>query len=965
MAEQYEVKAVYSADITAFSAGVQTAIASMNNFSRTAEKSTKSVAGSVAGVGKSMMVAGAAATAAGVAGLKSYGDFAKTMNQAAVVAGGTAKDIKGLTHVAEEMGDELPISAKESAEAMLSMARDGASLDQIKQEFPAVARAATAAGADLQATANVVQQSMNIWGASIGTPAQAAADLTQTANLSNASIEDMQQALATIGGTASNAGISMQDTSTAIGLLTNKGFSAAQASQDLNHAILMMQAPSKGAAKQMDALGLSFNDAQGNMKPFPQILAEISEKMDGMSSSEKAYALKRMFGTSGMAAILPLMNSIRDETGSTTTSWKAFSNQLQSTTSTAAEANDFLSGQAAEMQKNVGSKLKRLEDNMGSLKNAAMESQSGISSSFLDSANGFVRWGTTSHSALANATRGFVGLTPVIGPAVTGLGTFLTHAQKIGDAAGSVISTVGNVGKTASSLTKIAMGAEGAREGLENLAKSSKIAAAANGLLNLSFLASPITWIVVGIVAVVAALTLFFTKTKTGQQIWKGFVDWLGQAWNGLVGVANAVWKSISDAFTVVVDVIKSVWQPIGEFFSGLWNGIVEFAKGVWKDFSYGMAPIVDALKNLWQPLSEFFHILFDGIIANLKIVFTPVIAMFTGIVGAIQIAWAFLVPYFQGIWTAVQDVIFPVLNVIANQIGMWASVVWDIIKTSFNSVMITIQTVWNIIETIISTTWKNITTLISGAVNVISDIIKLFTDLFKGNWSAVWDDAKNIVSTIWNTISSIVSNNLSGIGKIAGELGHWIVSQLQNAWNGLGSIVSSIWNGVKNIINAAMHIDLWGAGKAIIDGFVKGLRDAWEAGKKFIKGIAGWMKKNKGPISYDKVLLIPAGNAIMSGLNSGLMTGFKDVKSNVSGMAGAIANSFGSTNLAYSMTPITSGFDLNDNGTVSMSLENNKQPANINIGMSQSTYSAYVDDISNQQGKSYDLRKNNAVSVY
>lgn len=398
------------------------------------KSSLSSIQSTASSVGSTLTKLGAAATVSGMAGIKSYGTFAKTMNQAAVVAGGSAKDIKGLTHVAEDMGNELPLSAKESAEAMLSMARDGADLSHIKSEFPAVARASTAAGADLQATASVVQQSMNIWGKSIGTPAQAAATLTQTANLSNASIEDMQQALATIGGTASNAGISMQDTSTAIGLLTNKGFSAAQASQDLNHAVLMMQAPSKGAAKQMAALGLSFNDAQGNMKQFPQILSEIAQKMDGMSSSDKAAALKQMFGTSGMSAILPLMESIQDKTGSTTTSWSAFSKELKDTTTTASDANKFLSSQAAEMQKNVGSKLKRLQDNMGSLNNAAMESQGGLSSSLIDSANSFVRWGTTSDDALAQATRGFIGLTPVVGPAMTAVGAFLKNASLIGGA---------------------------------------------------------------------------------------------------------------------------------------------------------------------------------------------------------------------------------------------------------------------------------------------------------------------------------------------------------------------------------------------------------------------------------------------------------------------------------------------------------------------------------------------------
>ena len=52
-------------------------------------------------------------------------------------------------------------------------------------------------------------------------------------------------------------------------------------------------------------------------------------------------------------------------------------------------------------------------------------------------------------------------------------------------------------------------------------------------------------------------------------------------------------------------------------------------------------------------------------------------------------------------------------------------------------------------------------------------------------------------------------------------------------------------------------------------------------------------IKEHKGPISYDRKLLIPAGNAIMQGLDAGLTTQFKAVQSNVLGMADILANTF------------------------------------------------------------------------
>lgn len=231
------------------------------------------------------------------------------MNKAAVTAGGTSKDIGQLSVVANKMGAELPLSAQDSADAMIELAQAGADVKTIVKIFPAIAKAATAAGSDLQATAGVVQNAMTIFSDSLKSPEVAAAGLVKTANLSNASIEEMSHALANTGGSAVQAGLSFNDTNTAIGLLTNRGFSAAQASQDLNHALLQMVAPGTTASNAMEKLGISYTDAQGQMKPFPTILEELRKKFQGMTPAQQAMYSKMLFQTAGMQAMLPLIKS--------------------------------------------------------------------------------------------------------------------------------------------------------------------------------------------------------------------------------------------------------------------------------------------------------------------------------------------------------------------------------------------------------------------------------------------------------------------------------------------------------------------------------------------------------------------------------------------------------------------------------------------------------------------------------
>ncbi|WP_375663897.1 hypothetical protein, partial [Bartonella sp. CL63NXGY] len=141
MADSYKVEAVLSL-VDNMSAGLQAAGNDVQNFGNNVQTKLN-------GVGKAMTVAGAATTAMGMKSLKSFGDFQQSLNTAAVVAGGTAKDINGLADVANKMGADLPLSAEDASDAMVAMARNGADVGQIKEQFPAIAKAATAAGSDL------------------------------------------------------------------------------------------------------------------------------------------------------------------------------------------------------------------------------------------------------------------------------------------------------------------------------------------------------------------------------------------------------------------------------------------------------------------------------------------------------------------------------------------------------------------------------------------------------------------------------------------------------------------------------------------------------------------------------------------------------------------------------------------------------------------------------------------------
>lgn len=1162
--ESYSVQAVLSAVDKGFSSAFKEAADSANSLQDKVSKS-------MSAVGKSMAVAGAAITALGVSSLKSFDSFQQSLNQVAVIAGGTSKNIQELADVANKMGADLPLSAQDAADAMVAMARDGASIDTIKKEFPAIAEAATAAGSDLRTTASVVQQSMNLWGKSLESPAQAAAILTQTANVSNASIEDMQQVLADVGGTAQSMGYSLKDTATAVGLLTNRGIPAAQAAQNLNFAMTKMIKPTASASAMMDKLGISYYDAQGNMKPINQIAQELNSSMAGLTQEQKANALSVLFGQAGYKVMNGLMATVADTTDSTTTSWSGMSKAIEQASSSGSVATKFLSGQATEMQKNVGSKLEQVGGNWESLSNTAQQQAQGINGAWVDMINNALQWATQSNSAIASGIRGFLGLAPVIGAGTIALGGFLTATARIGttlsqlgsvlvspfglalvaitalvagvvyaynnfnsfkttvdnlgssiknvfikvagDAIGafkglimglsddfnqigqaiqdnfatkinsinfsdfaskasvaiqnvigfigllatdvtqlivaflntgaiqatwnavksvvqavvkvisSIITVVGNVitsitGVSDSSNTFTALGTvignvikvimqiitavaqfitklmsiPSSRDQFQSIAVGIAAAIVAfKGIMtaislyktainiakgvqiafNAVMAINPFVLIITAVVTVVAALVYFFTQTKTGQAIWQAFITFLSNAWTTIKTTASTVWTAIATFFTSIwngiVTVVMTVWTSISTFLTTIWMAISTAASTVWTAIVTVLSTIwggiVTTATTIWNGLSTFFSNLWTGI----STIITGAWEIIKSIVlGAILIVLDFV----TGNFTALKSDV----SLIWNSIKDGLSSIWDGIKsvasTIYNAIKNGIINIWNSIKSTTSSVWSGIKSFVSSTWNGIKSLATSTWNGLKSAISNAWNSIKSTTSSVWNGIKSFISSVWNGIKSVAINAANNMVSGIKSVWSGVKSFASNLWNGVKSVIKSAMNFDLGAAGRAIMNSFFSGLQAAWGKVKNFVSGIASWIRKHKGPISYDRKLLIPAGNAIMTGLNAGLVDNFKTVQKNVSGMAGSILDAATSVgNLATNAIgdPINA---LNNNigGSYSsvMTLDHTSttQPANITIGFDRHGYTAYVADINNQQGKTALLKKNNSVQL-
>lgn len=130
------------------------------------------------------------------------------------------------------------------------------------------------------------------------------------------------------------------------------------------------------------------------------------------------------------------------------------------------------------------------------------------------------------------------------------------------------------------------------------------------------------------------------------------------------------------------------------------------------------------------------------------------------------------------------------------------------------------------------------------------------------------------LVITLIAALVAGLTYSFSGLGSTIIGIFSSAANGARNAWNGVVGWFRGLPGSIAGFFGKAGSI-LYNAGASIISGFLNGLKSMWSNVTGWISGIGDWIKAHKGPISYDRRLLIPAGQAIMTGFAQGLNSGF------------------------------------------------------------------------------------------
>ena len=640
---------------------------------------------------------------------------------------------------------------------------------------------------------------------------------------------EMASAISALGATATNANVPLDEQLAILGQLqtTMSGSEAAT-----KYKSFLNQASSAG-----EKLGLTFLDTNNQLLSMPEILTELKGKYGETIDAVEKRELKEAFGTDEAVALIDLLynnvetldSGIQDLQGSMKNGISVTEEMAEAINNTPEQKFQVLKQQIHNNVEELGSGLLPAVNNT------------------MDKVSGLIQKGSEWISNNQETVQSIMNI-------ALKLGVFLVIA-------GSVMGVVGSLGKLFLS-AKNAIG----------LVKTATLG------MNTAFLASPITWVIVGIVALVAAFVVLWNKSEAFRNFWKGLFEQVRsavtQAWSTIQPALQnlgkklmELWQAVQPIIQIVEKVGAVVLVVLGSIFAGAIQGAIS-----------ALTPLIDAFSS------------FVSFVTN---VVNMVVALFKGdFSGAIDFASAAVGDF--------KNFIENGFNAILSFIGGFASGFLDAVGGALSAIGIDAsETISNIKNTV-----KNGLEAVKG---FFGNILGAASDTVKeklGNMKAAYEEhgggIKGVAAAAMEGVKGFYTSGFTFIDNLTGGKLSSIKNQFTEKMSGVANAVSTGMSAAKNyastqLSNMQAAYQASGGGiKGIVSATMTGVQGTFSTAYSAINTLTGGkLESIRASMSSKLEAAKTAASSALEGIRSAFSSKLEAARSVVTGAVEKIKGAF------------------------------------------------------------------------
>lgn len=432
--------------------------------------------------------------------------------------------------------------------------------------------------------------------------------------------------------------------------------------------------------------------------------------------------------------------------------------------------------------------------------------------------------------------------------------------------------------------------------------------AAAQWYVNLAFLGFPITWLIIGLVALVGAFAYLWTTSEGFRNFWIGMWEIVKEAcisaWNG---ISHFFTETIPNAFKKVVNFFKEDWKEILLFIVNPFVGAFALAYKHCESFRNFIDNLVNSIKDFFvngfeylkNAVSNFGTLLvtkFKNWLDEVWILFTQTIPNWIKSIGIwfgelphhIGYALGFVVTKLGMLGVDMLTYITTNVPIWINNIANWFAKlpgrIWTWLVDSLNKVK-----TWGL-------EMGNKAGQIAG--EFLTNTITYFKELPERIWTWLCNAGNKVKQWGFDMgvkagqiAAEFLKNTIDYFSKLPGRIWEWLVNTVSKikAWGGdlwnagvnsAKQLVKSVVETVKSIPSKMVDI-----GRNIVEGLWRGLVNAknWFMDKVrgFFGGIVDGAKSALG-IHSPARKMIPVGDYTVQGMEVGIEKRMPNLQSNM-----------------------------------------------------------------------------------